>query len=126
MKNTISWFEIPSKNIDRAQTFYETILGVSMINIDNANLKMRVFPVNDMDQMTTGAIVFNEKFYHTSEEDGVFIYLNANPEIQRVLDKIEQAGGRIIRRKTQISESFGYMAMFIDTEGNRIGLHASA
>ncbi len=27
MKNAINWFEIPVKNLERAQSFYEAMLG---------------------------------------------------------------------------------------------------
>jgi len=40
------------------------------------------------------------------------------------LDRIEKAGGKIIQPKTQISPEYGYMGVFLDTEGNRIALHS--
>jgi predicted enzyme related to lactoylglutathione lyase len=52
------------------------------------------------------------------------IYLNGNPDVQNVLDKVEAAGGKIVVPKTQISPEYGYMAVFIDTEGNRVALHS--
>jgi hypothetical protein len=61
---------------------------------------------------------------HTPSQDGAVIYLNGNPSIQAILDRIEPAGGKVIMPRTQISPEIGYMAFFIDTEGNRIGLHA--
>jgi len=56
--------------------------------------------------------------------DGAVVYLNANPAIQSVVDKIEKAGGKILMPKTLINEQIGYMAFFTDTEGNRMALHA--
>jgi predicted enzyme related to lactoylglutathione lyase len=38
--------------------------------------------------------------------------------------KVEEAGGNIIMQKTFVSESVGYVAMFYDTEGNKIGLYS--
>ena len=52
------------------------------------------------------------------------IYLNGNPDVQKVLDKVEAAGGKILVPKTEISPEYGFMAVFIDSEGNRIGLHS--
>jgi hypothetical protein len=54
----------------------------------------------------------------------VLIYLNGNPDLQNVLNKVEAAGGKIMVPKTQISPEYGFMAVFVDTEGNRIGLHS--
>jgi uncharacterized protein len=41
------------------------------------------------------------------------------------LDKIEAAGGKIVVPKNEISPEYGFMAVFIDTEGNRIALHSA-
>ena len=121
-KNAISWFEIPATDLDRAQKFYEAIFGVSLIPLDTPNLKMRMFPLENP-MGVGGSINYAEGFYKPSATDGPLIYLNANPDVQIVLDKIEAAGGKIIVPKTQISPEYGYMAVFIDSEGNRIGLH---
>lgn len=121
--STISWFEIPASDIDRAQRFYESILDITMVNMDNPGLKMRTFPVEDMMQDITGAIVQHDQFYRPSGTDGALVYLNANLDIQPVLDKVEASGGKILVPKTQISEQYGYMAVIIDSEGNRVALH---
>jgi predicted enzyme related to lactoylglutathione lyase len=122
-KNAISWFEIPTTDLDRAQKFYETIFDIQMISLNLEQLKMRMFPIeNPMN--VGGALCFNKEFYKPSSTDGPLIYLNANPDVQHVLDKVEGAGGKIIVPKTEISPEYGHMAVFIDTEGNRIALHS--
>jgi predicted enzyme related to lactoylglutathione lyase len=123
-KNAISWFEIPAIDLSRAQKFYEAIFNIQMIPLDTANFQMRMFPVEDMMNGIGGAISKAEGFYKPSATDGTLVYLNANPDVQIVLDKIEAAGGKIIVPKTQISPEYGYMAVFIDTEGNRVALHS--
>ncbi|HSZ87224.1 MAG TPA: VOC family protein [Puia sp.] len=122
-KHAISWFEIPTADIDHAQKFYETIFDMQMIPLDNPHIKMRLFPIENMENVGD-SIVFNKDFYKASETDGPLIYLNANPDVQIVLDRIEAAGGKIAVPKTQISPEYGYMAIFIDSEGNRVGLHS--
>jgi predicted enzyme related to lactoylglutathione lyase len=124
MKNAISWFEIPSTDLARAQKFYETIFGITLNPLDVANIKMRMFPLEDMMNGVGGAIVNNTGFYKPSATDGPLIYLNGNPDVQIILDKIESAGGKILVPKTEISPDYGHMAMFLDTEGNRIALHS--
>jgi uncharacterized protein len=123
-KNAISWVEIPVIDLGRAQKFYETILEITMIPMDTPNLQMRLFPVENMMEGIGGALSRAEGFYTPSATAGPLVYLNANPDVQHVLDKIEAAGGKIIVPKTQISPDYGYMAVFIDTEGNRIALHS--
>lgn len=124
-KSAISWFEIPAKDLDRATKFYETLFDVKLTVMDMPQLKMRMFPVEDMMNSISGAVVYSEEFYKPSATDGVLIYLNANPDVQLILDKVEEAGGKIALPKTEISPAYGYMALIIDTEGNRIGLHSA-
>ena len=123
MKNAISWFEIPATDLDRAQRFYETIFAVKLNPLDLPNIKMRMFPIEDMNGVG-GAIVDSGGFHKPSTTDGPLIYLNGNPDVQQVLDRIEVAGGQIMVPKTEISPEYGYMAVIIDSEGNRIGLHS--
>ena len=123
MKNAISWFEIPSSDLGRATKFYETIFGVQLNPLDLPNIKMRMFPLEDM-MGVGGAIVDSGGFHKPSTTDGPLIYLNGNPDVQKVLDKVEAAGGKIMVPKTEISPEYGFMAVIIDTEGNRIGLHS--
>jgi predicted enzyme related to lactoylglutathione lyase len=123
-QNAISWFEIPAVDLNRAQKFYETIFGRNLIVMDVPSMKMRLFPIED--QMGVGgALVDSGGFHKPSVTEGPLLYLNANPDVQRVLDKIEAAGGGfIVMSKTEISPEYGHMAVFIDTEGNRIALHS--
>jgi predicted enzyme related to lactoylglutathione lyase len=120
-KNAISWFEIPATDIDRAQKFYETIFGIQMIPIEHPH-KMRMFPI-ESPMSIGGAICHNADFYKPSAE-GVLIYLNGNPDVQNVLDKVEAAGGKIVVPRLHVSPEHGHIAVFIDSEGNRIGLHS--
>ena len=124
MKNAISWFEIPTTDINRAQKFYEAIFGISMMPMDFPNIKMRMFPLDDMMTQVGGALVDSGGFHKASATDGPLIYLNANPDVQNVLDKVVAAGGSIMVPKTEISPEYGFMGVFMDTEGNRIGLHS--
>ncbi|NCI48611.1 VOC family protein [Sediminibacterium roseum] len=123
MQNAISWFEIPSVDLERAQKFYETIFGVTLIPMDMPDIKMRMFPLENR-MGVGGAIVHSDGFHKPSATDGPLIYLNGNPDLQQVLGKVEAAGGKVIVPKTEISPEYGHMGVFIDTEGNRIGLHS--
>ena len=125
MDNAISWFEIGTTDLDRATKFYETIFGVSLIPMDLPNIKMRMFPINNMQTGIGGALVDSGGFHKPSATDGPLIYLNGNPDVQNILDKVEAAGGKIMVPKTEISPEYGYMAVILDTEGNRIGLHSA-
>ena len=124
-KNAVSWFEIPALDLDRAQKFYETIFDIQMVPMDSPGYEMRMFPIENMMDDIGGTLVKCEGFHVPSADSGTLVYLNANPDVQNVLDKIEAAGGKIIAPKTEISPEYGFMAVFLDTEGNRVALHSA-
>lgn len=124
MQHAISWFEIGTTDLDRATKFYESIFNVKLAPLDMPNIKMRMFPLDDMMTGVGGALVDSGGFHKPSATDGPLIYLNGNPDVQHVLDKVEAAGGKIMVPKTEISPEYGYMAVIMDTEGNRIALHS--
>ncbi len=124
MNTAISWFEISSTDLKRATKFYETIFNISLLPMDTPNLKMSMFHIDNPETGIGGALVYAKGFYSPSSTKGPMIYLNGNPDVQIILDRIKAAGGKIEVPKTQISPEHGYMAVFIDSEGNRIALHA--
>lgn len=122
MTHSISWFEIPTSDLDRAQKFYETILGVELVPMDMPGFSMRMFPVPDQ-TFISGALTYAPDFYQP-QTNGTLVYLNANPDVQLVLDRVEAAGGKIIVPKTEISPDIGFMAVIHDSEGNRVAFHS--
>ena len=122
--NAINWFEIPTNDLSRATKFYETIFNTQLIPMDTPSIQMRMFPLEDLMTGIGGAIVHSGGFHKVSATDGPLIYLNGNPDVQIILDRIEAAGGEILVPKTEISPEYGHMAVFLDSEGNRIALHS--
>lgn len=122
-KNAISWFEIPTKDLNRAQKFYEELFDIKMTPLDLENFQMRMFPIDEPTGVG-GALCYSDS-HKPSETHGPLIYLNGNPDVQNVLNRVQKAGGKILVPKTQISPEYGYMAVLIDTEGNRIALHST-
>lgn len=116
-------FEIPTTNLERAQKFYEEILGIRFNKLDLPNIKMRMFPIEDPSGVG-GSLCDSGGFHKPSATDGPLVYLNGNPDVQLILDKVEKAGGKILVPKTEISPAFGHMAVILDSEGNRIAFHS--
>jgi predicted enzyme related to lactoylglutathione lyase len=85
---------------------------------------MRMFPIEDMLTEISGVLVDRSGFHKSSATDWPLIYLNGNPDVQNIFDKVEAARGKITAPKKEISPEYGFMAVFIDTEGNRIALHS--
>lgn len=120
--NALNWFEIPAVDLKRAKQFYEHIFGMEMsAEQDMMTMQMVMFPNEMGNGKVSGALVKSP--YHTPSADGAVIYLNANPTIQTVIDRIEPHGGKVVIPRTEISPEIGYLAFFIDTEGNRVALH---
>ena len=120
--NTLNWFEIAVTDFDRAKKFYETIFGITMPVMEFGPAKMGMFPMENGNGKLSGAIVKSD--FHKPSAEGVLVYMNGNPDLQVALDKVEAAGGKIMRPKTIISPEFGFMAVMIDTEGNAVALHS--
>ena len=122
MKTAVAWFEIPTKKISRAKKFYESIFEVELTDLDMGDdFKMSIFPVEEGG--ISGALCEHREFYKPSH-DGALVYFSGEPDLQLVLNRIEKNGGKILTPKTQISGDYGYMAVFEDTEGNRVALHS--
>jgi len=114
------WFEIPVLDFDRAQTFYENIFQIEFTEVhDLGALKMGVFPHDNV-----GAAICQAEWYQPSL-DGTLVYLNAEPDLTNVLERVEPFGGKVLLPKKQISPDHGFMAVFVDTEGNRLALHST-
>ncbi len=111
--NALNWFEIPALDISRAQTFYENIFEIKMEKMEMEGMKYAMFPFKPMNGKVSGGLA--QSPMHKPGMTGSIIYLNGNPDLQKVLDRIEKAGGKITMPKTSIGEN-GFMAFFMDTE----------
>ncbi len=120
MNNLISIVEIPTTDFPRAVKFYQTILGVAIEEVDMDGTQMGVLP---SDGETINVVLVKGDDYKPTT-DGAVLYLNAGDDLQPMLDNVEQNGGQVIVPKTEISPEIGYFALFIDTEGNKLGLHS--
>ena len=120
MKNAINWVEIPAKDFDKAKTFYETILDATMQPMESMGMKMAFFPF-DMKEGIGGSIMQGPG-YEPSDK-GTLAYLNGGDDLSVILSRVEKAGGKILLPKMTIGAN-GFMAHFLDCEGNRVGLHS--
>ena len=119
--NMAVWFEIPASNFERAVQFYETILDVEIDAIEMAGLQQGLLPHDDLSKVC-GAIVAGMGLKPSTE--GSTVYLNGEDDLNSVLSKVEPAGGQVLMAKTSLGDNIGHIAHFIDSEGNRVGLHS--
>lgn len=119
-KNYISIFEIPATDIKRAINFYEAILDMDIEHMEIPGMEMGILPYEN--QQVIGVIMKGDGYEPSAK--GVTIYLNGGNDLQVILEKVEQNGGSILVPKTRHADESGFFALFIDSEGNKMGLHS--
>lgn len=118
MSNALNWFEIPVADMARAVKFYSTILGLEIVaDPASSGYQMAMFPVEGVG----GALMHGEGY--TPSTSGALIYLNGGADLAPILARVEPAGGQILSPKTSIGQH-GFIAFFLDSEGNKVGLHS--
>ena len=124
--NVVGWFEIPVADMDRAIRFYETVFGFKIERHSFGTEDMGWFPWEGEGQGAGGSLVYTgNDFYKPSSEGTIVYFTAASGDLQNELSRVVPAGGKILVEKRLIGEGYGYMAVVLDTEGNRIALHSS-
>ena len=119
--NYINWFEIPVTNLERSAKFYNTVFGFEIDEMPFGDTKMGIFK-HSQGSGVAGALVEGEG-YEPSDK-GPLLYLSGGEDLSKALAKVEAAGGSVLMPKFQISEQNGYMAIFLDSEGNKLAMHS--
>lgn len=129
MKNTpvnaISWFEIPTTQLDKAQAFYESVLGHTMRREPMGPSQGAVFAYDPEGNGTGGALLMGPSAPAPSA-GGTLVYLDASPSLDAALKRVTAAGGRIALPRQALPPGMGFFAHITDLDGNRVGLHAMA
>ena len=120
MANLINWFEIPVTHIERASKFYAEVLGGELNQMEMMGTKMAFLPMDG--EGVGGSLCQGDGYKPTS--DGAKIYLNGGEDLNVRLAKVEKAGGKVVMPKTKINDEIGFMAFFVDTEGNNMAFHS--
>lgn len=120
--NMVSWFELPVTDMERAKKFYETVFDISIELMDFGGFLMGWFPSAENKPGAAGTLVKHE-MYEPSGRAGVLVYFSCN-DVSQEISRVTAAGGTVLQQKTQISPDYGYMALFVDSEGNRVAMHS--
>lgn len=119
MTNAINWFELPVNDMDRARAFYGQVLSQELQPMQMGDREMAFFAAEN--NGVGGCLIKAEGV--SPMADGSLIYLNGGDDLAEPLNRIESAGGKVVMPKTSIGEN-GFIAMFLDTEGNKVALHS--
>ena len=120
--NMVGWFEIPVTDMDRAKAFYDKVFQIDIQVQDFGGVQMGWFPWAEGKMGASGSLIQQES-YKPSDTHGVLIYFSSE-DVSNEASRVEASGGKLIQDKRMISPDVGYMALFVDTEGNRIALHS--
>jgi len=125
MKNAISWFEIPTTQLDRAQAFYESVLGRPMRREPMGPSQGAVFAYDPGQDGTGGALMMGPTA-PAPATGGTLVYLDASPAIDAAVQRALAAGGQLALPRQALPPGMGFFAHITDLDGNRVGLHALA
>lgn len=118
MTSLVAWVEIPTLDFQRAIVFYNALFGFDLQVIDcGESEKMACFPGGE------GAVIFAPGYQPS--EGGLLVSFQIS-NMEQALEQIKKNGGSIVQPKTKIEvEGRGYFAVFIDCEGNKVGLYSN-
>ena len=123
MEHLINWVEIPVADMSRAAAFYGKILGIELHRMQIGATEYALIPAED--RFNCGALVRGDGYRPGTE--GPVVYLDGGKDLSEILKKVGPAGGTVRVEKMLLSDEAGYIGMFLDSEGNKIGLqHAKA
>ena len=120
-QNALTWFEIPATNLARASQFYGTVIGKPLEPQTFGPHELMVFPYQ---QPGVGGCLMNYKPLQPGSQ-GTVVYLAICDSLEAALARVTGAGGSVALGRTELPEGMGCYAHIIDTEGNRVGLHAA-
>ncbi len=129
MDNTIVWADIPVIDLDRAMRFYGAVLQTRFAPAEGMEGIALEVPPEDFDPSRMEPpfpVSFDLALSQESRPstDGCTIYLNSHGDPEGMLQRVEKAGGKVLMPVTDMGEMVGSLAFFLDSEGNRIGVHA--
>jgi predicted enzyme related to lactoylglutathione lyase len=119
MANTFVWADIPVADMDRARKFYSAVLQTEVPLMDGANGDVALLPMEPGD--ASGDLVKSDS--RTPGAPGITIYLDSKGDPEGMIERAVAAGGKVDAPVADMGEMVGSIGFFIDSEGNRIGVH---
>lgn len=119
----IAYFDIPANNVDRAKHFYHALLGWKIEPAKTSPDQSQIAAMQYHDISTGEAeegTMNMGGLYRRQMNETIKNFVKVE-DIDKVLEKVEQLGGRILMQKEMIP-GVGLVSMIQDTEGNVIGI----
>jgi uncharacterized protein len=118
--NVAVWFEIPASDFERAVGFYEKVFETRLRCDDMGGARLGVFPYEE--PATSGCVIKGEGYQPGN--GGCVVYLESKGDLDGPLGRVARAGGKVVLPKTALPPGMGFFAHFVDSEGNRVGIHS--
>jgi uncharacterized protein len=119
MTNQIVWCDIPVGDLDRAIKFYSAVLRQTVSKESHGGMNFGLLPHTD--GSVGGCLVKTDDAKPSA--NGPLVYLNCEGRLDTAISVVEKSGGKILKPKHQIGP-YGFCAVVLDSEGNRIALHS--
>jgi len=120
MANAVVWFDIPTTSLDRAIGFYSAVLGQKVEKQEiSPGCHIGVLPHGKDD---VSGCLFQDVDAKPSD-CGPLLYLNVAGRLDAAIAEVQKNGGKVLQPKHQIGP-WGFRAVILDSEGNRVALHS--
>jgi predicted enzyme related to lactoylglutathione lyase/uncharacterized protein YndB with AHSA1/START domain len=122
--NQLVWCDIPVKDLDRAIRFYSTVLGAPVKKQQHEGMTFAMLPHAEEHGVSGCLTTGSEGNKAEPSQHGPLIYLNCQGRLDQALQAVERTGGKVLQPKHQIGP-YGFRAVILDSEGNRLALHST-
>jgi uncharacterized protein len=119
VSNTVCWADIPVTDLERANKFYSAVMGTQLKKESFPGMEFVLLP--HPESSVSGCLVAAKD--NQPSATGPLVYLSVEGRIDAAIAAVKQGGGKILVDKTPIGP-YGFRAIFLDTEGNRLALHS--
>ena len=120
--NTAVWFDMPVVDLDRAMRFYSAVLGSPVQKQEFSGISFAVMPHEE--NAVSGCLVpRTEHNDNRPSEYGPLLYLNCQGRLDQAVAAVAPNGGKVLQPRHPIGP-YGFRAIVLDSEGNRIALHS--
>jgi predicted enzyme related to lactoylglutathione lyase len=120
--NTVVWFDMPVQDLDRAMRFYSAVLGSPIQKQQFSGMSFAVLPHEEAG--VSGCLTPNCDGNDNEPSDhGPLLYLNCQGRLDEAVAAVASNGGKVLQPRHPIGP-YGFRALVLDSEGNRIALHS--
>lgn len=117
--NAFVWVDIPCIDLDRAIRFYSAVMGHPAKKQEFPNFAIGV--LTHAEEGVGGCLFV--KADAPPSDHGPLLYLNCQGRLDEAVEAVAANGGKVLQGKQSIGP-YGYRAIVLDSEGNRLALHS--